>query len=218
MDEEENLVFPEEENCNRKQIDAEERRKLKKTRGNAKKNYSNSLVDEDDLDESLAFFHEAQMRFLAMKDRITLRYEYYQQRGEAAHEDDVTAEDLVSQIYSTNQSCKSSRSSVRSEDLLLQGKKPTNATRRALLMAEASFIKLKQSLTNQKIKLQQELEDLDMKMEFRKLEANDEVLVEFEMAMSHTQSATPHKPERRLYFGNETDDHPGLSAPPLPAS
>eukprot|EP00794_Sanderia_malayensis_P001666 gene1666-1855_t len=85
-------------------------------------------------------------------------------------------------------------------------------------MAEASFIKLKQSLTNQKIRLQQELEDLDMKMQFRKLEAEDEVFDEFETAMSHTQSAPPHKPERRLYFGNETADRPGLSAPPQPVS
>eukprot|EP00794_Sanderia_malayensis_P006631 gene6631-7377_t len=157
--------------------------------------YRNSIVDEDDLDESLAYCHEVKVILLAMQDRITLRYEYYQQHGEAAHEDDVTPEDSVSQIYSTEQSCKSSRSSVRSGDLLLQGNRPTNATRRASLMAEASFIKLKRSLTNQKIRLQQELEDLDTKMQFRKLEAEDEVFDEFETAMSHTQSAPPNKPE-----------------------
>eukprot|EP00794_Sanderia_malayensis_P002622 gene2622-3035_t len=146
-----------------------------------------------------------------MKDRITLRYEYYQ-RGEAAHEDDVTPEDSVSQIYSTDQSCKSSRSSVRSGDLLLQGKRLTNATRRASLMAEASFIKLKQSLTSQKIRLQQELDDLDMKMQFRKLEAEDEVFDEFET--SHTQSAPPHKPERLMSRGEDRVS----DAPPQPVS
>eukprot|EP00794_Sanderia_malayensis_P014455 gene14455-15954_t len=198
MDEEENLVFPDGENRNRKRIDAEERRKLKRTRANAKLGLTRALkqIDETILAESsLSEVNEVEVILLAMQDRITLRYEYYQQHGEAAHEDDVTPEDSVSQIYSTEQSCKSSRSSVRSGDLLLQGNRPTNATRRASLMAEASFIKLKRSLTNQKIRLQQELEDLDMKMQFRKLEAEDEVFDEFETAMSHTQSAPPNKPE-----------------------
>ena len=115
----ENFVMSEAESHNRRQVDAEERKRLKQKRANAKRGftrvlnrvaetmlaesspselitsevnlktafgefcharelYRNSLIDEDDLDESRAYFHEAEVRFLAVKDRIALRFEHIQ--------------------------------------------------------------------------------------------------------------------------------------------
>ena len=151
--------------------------------------YRNSLVEEDDVEESHAYFHEAEVRFLVMKDRLALRLEHIQQPEQADREQDVTPEDSVSQVHSTNHSCKSSRSSVRSSERLLQQRRLENAARRASLMAEASFLKMRQSLANQEVQLQQQKEDLQMKIELRKLEAEDAVCNDFETVISHVGSA-----------------------------
>ena len=184
--------------------------------------YRNSLVEEDDLDQSRAYCHEAEVRFLAMKDRIALRFEHIQKSDpdRTIREQDVTPEDSVSQVYSTNNSCQSSRSSKQSSQRLLQETRLANATRRASLIAEASFLKMKQSLANQEIQLQQQKEDLEMKIQLKKLEAEDEVCNDFETVISYAESAPlqKHKSLPRWYFGSRPVTH-AQSAPlqlPMP--
>ena len=257
----ENLVMSEAESRNRRREDAEERKRLKQTRANAKRGftrvlnrvaetmlaesslselitsevnlktafgefchacelYRNSLVEEDDLDESRAYFHEAEVRFLAMKDRIALRFEHIQKSDpdRTIREQDVTPEDSVSQIYSISNSCQSSRSSKRSSQRLLQETRLANAARRASLMAEASFLKMKQSLANQEIQLQQQKEDLEMKIQLKKLEAEDEVCNDFETVISYAEPAPPqkHKSLPRWCFGPEPVFHAQSAPPQLP--
>ena len=182
--------------------------------------YRNSLVEEDDLDESRAYFHEAEVRFLAMKDRIALRFEHIQKSDpdRTIREQDVTPEDSVSQIYSISNSCQSSRSSKRSSQRLLQETRLANAARRASLMAEASFLKMKQSLANQEIQLQQQKEDLEMKIQLKKLEAEDEVCNDFETVISYAEPAPPqkHKSLPRWCFGPGPVFHAQSAPPQLP--
>ena len=61
-------------------------------------------------------------------------------------------------------------------------------------MAEASFFKIKQSLANQEIQLQQQKEDLEIKIQLKKLEAQDKICNDFETVNPHAQSAPPQLP------------------------
>ena len=83
-------------------------------------------------------------------------------------------------------------------------------------MGEASFLKIKQSLANEEIQLQQQKEDLEIKIQLKKLEAQDKVCDDFETVISHAESAPPqkHKLLPHWYLGPGSMKPYTKSAPP----
>ena len=71
--------------------------------------YNDSLTNEDDLDECMAYFHEAKVRFMAMKDRLALHLE----TRERFHDKEFTYDKtfLESVIETNSQKSSLSRSS-----------------------------------------------------------------------------------------------------------
>ena len=105
--------------------------------------YRHSSHDEDDIEECTAYFHEAETRFLSMKDGVAFRndsskMEFHRNEHEGSK---IKSEDSVSQTKShssrnknSSNSSRSSRISRLSETIL------RHSTKRVSLLVEASMM------------------------------------------------------------------------------
>ena len=135
------------------------------------------LTDEIDVEESNVYFREAELRFLTAKDKIVLLLETKQSvmAAEENNGQEVDVRDSVSQNESKSSHSHSSRrskSSIRSMQL-------QNATKFAALQAEASILKQRQSIENEKLKIAQMQQKLELDTKLAKLKAKEKVCKEF---------------------------------------
>ena len=184
--------------------------------------YQEALEIEDDIDESNAYFQEAQARFLCMKERIALRLESFINPVQHTHSEEnlvenrewrVSPSDSVSQAKSKkslfsrcSRSSKGTRSSSSSsfDERMLK-----NATWKASLLAEASMLQHKQLLANQELQVNQIKEELRLRTELAKIEAMEKVCDEFS-----SSKMTPHS--RATHDGHDFSQADTLqSRPPL---
>ena len=167
--------------------------------------YREALEIEDDIDESNAYFQEAQARFLCMKERIALRLESFINPVLHTHSEEnlvenrewrVSPSDSVSQTKSKkslfsrcSRSSKGTRSSSSSsfDERMLK-----NATWKASLLAEASMLQHKQLLANQELQVNQIKEELRLRTELAKIEAMEKVCDEFSSSKMTPLSRATH--------------------------
>ena len=151
--------------------------------------YRHSLRDEDDIEECTAYFHEAETRFLSMKDRVAFwnassQMEFHRHEHEGSK---IRSEDSVSQTKShSSRRSKSSRSSRNSRMSRLSETILRNSTKRASLLVEASMMERHQSLANEEmrlkceeVRLSQLKQKLTLETEIAKVEAEEKACAEF---------------------------------------
>ena len=129
-------------------------------------------VTEDDIEECMIYFHEAETQFLSMKDRVAFWKESARREVDIKLDDNkIRAEDSVSQTKSRrSMQSKYSRSScVCSLDEAMV----RISTKRASLLAEASIVESCQSLANEEIRLK--YEEMRLNQLKRRLELETEI-------------------------------------------
>eukprot|EP00794_Sanderia_malayensis_P007648 gene7648-8488_t len=98
--------------------------------------------DDDDVEESVSYFHEAKMKYLCSKDRLAMWFESKRKTcsvTEGQEPSEIGPKDSISQSTSSCSS-RSSRSS-RSSKATIDEKHFSNATKMASLRAEALMLK-----------------------------------------------------------------------------
>ena len=142
--------------------------------------YKGSLTDKDDLDECMAYFHEAEVRFICMKDRLALHLE----TRERFHNNESTYNRslLDSVSDSKSQTTSFSRSSNSSRGEIVKAKL-RSATKKAALLAEESMLQRRRSLEKLELELRQQKEELHLKTEIAKIEAEEKACETFEISM-----------------------------------
>eukprot|EP00112_Aurelia_sp_Birch-Aquarium-sp1_P012065 Seg2533.2 transcript_id=Seg2533.2/GoldUCD/mRNA.D3Y31 product="hypothetical protein" protein_id=Seg2533.2/GoldUCD/D3Y31 len=173
--------------------------------------YRHSLENEDDIEKCMAYFHEAETRFLSMKDRVAFwndssKIEIHRNEDEGRK---IRPEDSVSQTKSHSSrrslSSKSSRSSrmSRLNEIILR-----NSTRRASLLVEASMMEKHQSLANEEMRLQQLKQKLTLETEIAKVEAEEKACAEFFMSTErHCEGVSCEIMQRPLENVMPTERH-----------
>ena len=160
--------------------------------------YCEALEIEDDIDESKAYFHEAEVKYLCIKERIALQLESFIHPVQQTHSEEnleenrewrLSPSDSVSQTKSKKSlfsRCSRSSKGTRSSSLFDE-RKLKNATWKASLLAEASMLQQKQLLANQELQVNQIKEELRLRTELAKIEAMEKVCDEFS-----SSKMTPH--------------------------
>lgn len=162
--------------------------------GKACEIYRHSLEDEDDIEECMVYFQEAEARFLSMKERVALwndsaKMEIHRDEHEGSR---IKPEDSVSQAKS--RSSRGSRSSKGSRNSGLSRLNETilrNSTKRASLLVEASMMEKHQSLAYEEMRLNQLKQKLTLEKEIAKVEAEGKVCAEFAMSAVDGELAFP---------------------------
>ncbi len=143
--------------------------------------YKDMLVDDVDIEESIAYLHEAETRYLAANDRISLWLQC-KKRSVAEEKDvldDVDPKDSVSQANSRSSRSSSSRHSKLSNE----AQQFRNAARLASLRAEASLFEQRQSIANEELKISQMKKRLELETQMAKLEAEEKICVDFRLSV-----------------------------------
>ncbi len=137
--------------------------------------YKNEVRDKDDIYQCVSYLSEAETRFLCIWERVELRLEEVDRiPPDKPSLPDISPEDSISQIASnsTHSFSVSSRSSTISRmKTILRERRLVNATRKASLLAEKSFLLRKQSIAYQELKLNHLKEKLHLQTEITKLDA-----------------------------------------------
>ena len=139
--------------------------------------YSDTLLDDIDVEESIVYVHEAESRYLAAKDRIAV---WLQSRKDSSLEEkdmvDVDAQDSVSQ---TDSRSSHRSSSSRHSKFSIKAQHFKNAAKLASLRAEASLLKQRQSIANEELRISQMKQKLELETQMVKLEAEERICAEF---------------------------------------
>ena len=151
--------------------------------------YKAEFVDEDDIEECLAYMHEAETRYLDIKERVSLLIHSLETKS-LQREDDIGPKDSVSQIRSRSSnslaSSRSSRNSNKSGRSVLQDMMLKNATTKASLLAEASMLAECQDIAHEELRLSQRRTRLTLDTKLAKLEAEERVCAEFAVTTGST--------------------------------
>ena len=140
--------------------------------------HKNLLDDDDDLEESTAYFHEAKTKYLCSKDRVALWLESRKkQLLERVKPPDIEPKDSISQ--SKSYFSRHSSSSSRRSKVVIAEKQFNNATKMASLRAEASMLEQHQRIANEELRINQLKEKLALETQLAKLAAEERVCVEF---------------------------------------
>eukprot|EP00112_Aurelia_sp_Birch-Aquarium-sp1_P012096 Seg2541.3 transcript_id=Seg2541.3/GoldUCD/mRNA.D3Y31 product="hypothetical protein" protein_id=Seg2541.3/GoldUCD/D3Y31 len=143
--------------------------------------HKNSLDDDDDLEESTAYFHEAKTKYLCSKDRIALWLETKKKplldRGNPP---EIKPKDSISSISQSKSSfSRRSSSSSRRSKAAIDDKQFEYATKMASLRVEASMLEQHQNIANEELRINQLKERLTLDTQLAKLEAEERVCCEF---------------------------------------
>ena len=115
----------------------------------------------------MTHFHEAEVRFMVMKDRLALHLE----TRERFHDKEITCDktflDSVSETNSHKSSLSRSSNSTRGEIIKA---KLRSATKRAVLLAKESMLQRRRSLEKLELEVNQQKEELHLKTELAKIE------------------------------------------------
>eukprot|EP00795_Rhopilema_esculentum_P008763 gene8763-biopygen9751 len=140
--------------------------------------HKNLLDDDDDLEESTAYFHEAKTKYLCSKDRVALWLESRKkQLLERVKPPDIEPKESISQ--SKSYFSRHSSSSSRRSKAVIAEKQFNNATKMASLRAEASMLEQHQRIANEELRINQLKEKLALETQLAKLAAEERVCVEF---------------------------------------
>ncbi len=143
--------------------------------------YQDLLVDDDDLDECVAYFRETESRFTTMKERVNLFLESNTQTHMQGNFPDVAPSDSASQVtpHETTSTRSSWTSRERSSNVRSSNAKLKAATKRASLMAEESLLEEKYRLEKMELELKREKKALQLKTEIAKVEAEERACIGF---------------------------------------
>ena len=151
--------------------------------------YKDTLVDDIDVEESVAYLHEAESRYLAAKDRITLWLQSNRNPSvEERDRSDVNADDSVSQ---TNSRSSRRSSSSHHSKLSIEAQQFKNAAKLASLRAEASLFKQRQSIANEELRISQMKQKLELETQMAKLKAEGRVCADFRTSLNETSNDKP---------------------------
>ncbi|XP_065068249.1 uncharacterized protein LOC135693649, partial [Rhopilema esculentum] len=151
--------------------------------------YKAVMVDEDDIEECLAYTHEAERRYYDIKERVSLLTQPLSTSTEMLKAE-ISPEDSVSEIIShscvTSMCSKNSKKSSRStlQDMMLK-----NAVTKASLLAEASTFEECQNIAHEELRLSQRKKRLALDMKLAKIEAEEKVYTGFAMATGSQDEA-----------------------------
>ena len=143
--------------------------------------YKDTLVDDVEVEESVAYLHEAESRYLADKDRITLWLQSNRNPSvEEINRSNVNADDSASQ---TNSRPSRHSSSSRYSNLSIEAQQFKNAAKLSSLRAEASLFTQRQSIANEELRISQMKQKLELETQMAKLEAEGRVCADFRTAI-----------------------------------
>eukprot|EP00794_Sanderia_malayensis_P011497 gene11497-12692_t len=177
--------------------------------GDAWEKHKALLDDDDDVEESESYFHEAKMKYLCSKDRLAMWFESKKKTCSVTEEQEpseIGPKDSISQSTSSCSS-RSSRSS-RSSKATIEEKHFSNATKMASLRAEALMLKQHQNIANEELRISQLKQRLKLETQLAKLEAEERVCLEFKTMTDGPYDGELGKAPREM----STDD---ITARPL---
>ena len=142
---------------------------------NACDGYKAVKVDDDDIDECLAYFSEAEKRFRSIRERIAVWMQSQrkplvdQEDPEVRPEDSISETKTRSHVSNRSAFSKSPRKSTISEMMV------KNAVKKASLHAEMSMFERQQSIAEEELRLNKRKQKLALEVEMAKLEAEERV-------------------------------------------
>ena len=142
---------------------------------NACDGYKAVNVDDDDIDECLACFSEAETRFRSIRERIAIWMQSQrkplvdQEDPEVRPEDSISETKTRSHVSNRSAFSKSSRKSTISEMMV------KNAVKKSSLHAEMSMFECQQSIAEEELRLNKRKQKLALEVEMAKLEAEERV-------------------------------------------
>ncbi|MEL7342967.1 MAG: hypothetical protein AAGM67_20960, partial [Bacteroidota bacterium] len=165
--------------------------------------YSKFLKDEEDIEECLVYFQDAERRFSEVKERITVWCQSRVQSRSEERQPDESASQVNSE-YSRYSSSKQSSRSRRSSKSATEGRRLNNQARLASLQAEVSFLGKRGQIASEELRLKQMKEKLKLETQMAKISAEEKVFADFE---TKSQTTTEDKPF--------SVPHVSTSTPPL---
>ena len=159
--------------------------------------YSKFLKDEEDIEECLVYFQDAERRFSEVKERITV---WCQSRVQSRSEErqPVESASQVNSEYSRYSSSKQSSRSRRSSKSATEGRRLNNQARLASLQAEVSFLDKRERIASEELRMKSEelrlkqmKEKLQLETQMAKISAEEKVFADFE---TKSQTTTEDKP------------------------
>lgn len=176
------------------EVEANEHR-LMKAFGNFKEScneYRRFQKEEEDVEECLVYFQEAEKKVSEVKERIAVwRHSRVQSMNPEHHQSIVASKDSVSQVkteYSRRSlSSKGSRGSKRTIETTVDNRRLSNAVKMASLQAEVSVLDQHEKIAKEELRLKTEemrlnqmRRKLELDTEMAKISAEDEVCAVFQ--------------------------------------